>query len=450
MDLVTFLRVLLRRWDVVLPGLLLTLVTVMAAGTSVDPEYEAEGSVLLLGPSTSTSSQGAVAVNPYLSFNSSLESSAAIVAESMSSGETVRELADAGATAGYKVSHTQKTPILTVSARGPSKELVLYTADLVLQRLQEDLATRQEEAGAPAATLIRSQVLSPPRAAMHAGNRPRVMTAVGAVGLGTTIMLAFAVESLATWRNRQRQQHTPPASVGPVFAGFPYVSAEPAPHLGAEWEPAEAAQGNGWHQHPPSGPLVDVVPDTAGPSPAEDPYEAEDPYQAEDSLQGETFEEVLPHNDVPAQNAVLTQNEVPARNGNLEQQDGLVEAWWSAWERRQAGRRGAQDPMEPTAFHSAEEWTEEAPEAVNEYAATSSPREVRDVDEEGNPRLDEDLRGHVDQADNVIKGDEAESLLAWGGIEVLGGTAPVEPEAVNRRPFLPEAGGPGSADESDT
>ncbi|MDQ3932799.1 MAG: chain length determinant protein, partial [Actinomycetota bacterium] len=65
MDLVTFLRVLLRRWDVVLPGLLLTVVTVMAAGASVSPEYEAEGSVLLLGPATSTSSQGAVAVNPY-------------------------------------------------------------------------------------------------------------------------------------------------------------------------------------------------------------------------------------------------------------------------------------------------------------------------------------------------------------------------------------------------
>lgn len=329
MDLVTFLRILLRRWDVVLPGFLLTLVTTFAAGGSVTPAYEAQGSLLLFGPATGTSPRGTAPINPYLNFNSSLESTAVIIAESMSSEEIVRQLADLGATAGYEVTATQKTPILTVSARGSSEAQVRHTAQLVLQRVQDELAARQQAAGAPANTLIRSQVLSPPRVSVQAGNKSRVMAAVAVLGLGTTVLLAFAVENLAAWRQRWRQSAPPPASAATALAGTPLVTSQHAANLGAT---PEAAQGNGRQPQPPSGPLVDVLVKGAEPAPAEDRSEG------------------------------VTPDEVPPDDRSLEQQDRLVGAWWSAWERRQAGRQAAQaEHVEPTADEPAR--VEEAEEA---------------------------------------------------------------------------------------
>lgn len=430
MDLLTFLRVLLRRWDVVLPGCILTVVTVLTAGASVAPAHEAQGSLLLLGPARVEDGP----VNPYLVFNSSLGQTAVIIAEAMRSEEVVRDLADIGATAGYEVEPTEKSPILTVTARGTSREQVLNTSQLVLQRVQDDLVRRQQEAGAPADTFIRSQVLSPPRASMHSGSRPRVMAAVGALGVGLTVMLAFAVESLAAWRSRRHSPSGAPTWAGPVLADYPQVPSEPQPHFEphfeAERERVEVPESNGWHREPPSGPLVDVVVGTPGVTPAEDPIEAQ-PFEAQGAYEaqhfeagdftGATFDEGLP------------ENEVPARNGSLEQHDGLVDAWWSAWERRQAGRR-AEDPMVAPSHDPVEDWAGEAAEAGDDDAVTSSPRDMLEDDAAADPWWDEDR-------------DQAEGLLAWGGrIEVLGGTPDVEP-VTPRRPFLPRDDRDGGADQ---
>lgn len=448
MDLVTFLRVLLRRWDVVLPGFLLTVVTVLSAGANVAPEFEAEGSLLLLGPSTSTSSQGAVPVNPYLNIPSSLDSTAVIIAETMRSQETIRELANLGATADYEVEATQKTPILTVTTRGSSREQVLHTAQLVLRRAQDDLARRQQEAGAPEQAFIRSEVLTPPRASMHSGSKPRVMAAVGALGLGLTVLLAFAVENLAAWLIRRRRAETAPTSIGgaPTFAGMPFVSSEPAPHPNSA---REAAHGNGWQPHPPSGPLVDVAVDRAEPALAEDPSERvgveEVPAKDEVAANEVSAHEVSAHE--VSSHELSAQDVVPADNGTLEQQDGLVDAWWTAWERRQAGRRAAHAPLvESTAYDPEEDRAWEAEEAGNKDAAKMSPPEATDGDEEFDAMLDEDLRGTIGQAPI---NEQAERVVAWGGqIEVLGGTPRVERGTPGTWPYV--GGGDGSVDRSGT
>ncbi|MDP8931295.1 MAG: hypothetical protein M3O70_22670 [Actinomycetota bacterium] len=392
MDLVTFLRVLLRRWDVVVPGLVLTFVVVIAAGSSVSAEYEAEASLLLLGPSTSTSSQGAVAVNPYLNNPEKLDATAVIIDRSMSSEEIKRELANLGATADYELTPTEKTPILTVTARGSSRDQVLHTSQLVLERVQGDLVRRQLEAGAPEHTWIRTEILSTPQVSMNTGNKPRVMAAVGALGLGITVMLAFMVESLAAWLPRRLRAATAPT--GPTVAGFPFVPSEPAPHMSAA---GEVAQGNGWHPHPPAGPPSDVVVGPADHSSQEDPFE------------GMAVEGPRADNEVSA-------NHASTNNGSHEeQQDELVDAWWSAWERRQAVRRGTQDAA--------------TPDRVDREREPPS-----DSDGEAEPIWDEDLRDAVDQTDH------AETVVGWGDrIEVLGGPSRAQRGAPD--PWAFETGG---------
>ncbi len=307
MDFVAFLRVLLRRWVVVGAGLILTLVVTIAAGGSLGPSYEAEGSVLLLGPSTDFSSEeGSFPTNPYLYINPSVHSTALILAEFMSSDEVAGELADVGATADYEVTSTEKTPILTIAAQGAREEQVLHTARLVLQRLGDELVAQQQAAGAPAHTLIRSQVLSPPRASIHTGNKVRVMAVVGILGLGMTFMLVLVVESLAARRGRLRQLKMPLPAAGPILPPPPVPSRSPAPTAAT----SAAAGGNGFPPRPPSGPLVEVLVPTVKP----------------------------PRADEPGGSAV----EEAAASGDPEQHDG-VRSWWSAWSVRQTARQAAQE-----------------------------------------------------------------------------------------------------------
>ncbi|MFN2557379.1 MAG: hypothetical protein ABR592_11040 [Nitriliruptorales bacterium] len=420
MDFVTFLRVLLRRWDVVLPGVVLTLLTVVAAGGSVAPEYEAEGSVLLLGPSTATSSQGgAVAVNPYLNIPSSLDSTAVILAETLRSEQVMRELADLGANADYEIEPTEKTPILTVTAKGSSMEQVLHTSQLVMQRAQDDLAARQQAAGAPQETFIRSQVLRPPRGTVHSGSKPRVMAAVGAVGIGLTIMLAFAVETLAGWRRQRRQYEAPAVPLAPPAgpaSEVAFVFPKPEPQAGPE-----TAHSNGWHPHPAPGPMVDVFVDHAEPESIEDPPVAAD------------GENVLANSEVPHE---VPADEASGESGNFEQPDGLVDAWWSAWERRQAGRRDAQESGDAPGEHG-DGKPEEA--SGGDAARGSFPEVSVEDDDEAIHTLDDEDRG-VDQMESRGDGDQEEkNLAAWGGsIEVLGASANDGPF---RRSAIPPARG---------
>lgn len=343
MDFVTFLRVLQRRWVVVLAGLIITLIVIVAVGKSVGPTYEARGSVLLVGPAIDVSSErGPFPANPYLYMNPSVHSTAIVIAERMSSDEMVRELADVGATADYEVTSAEKTPILTVTARGASEVQVLHTARLVLQRMGDELVARQQAAGAPAHTLIRSQILSGPRASLHEGSKLRVMAAVSVLGLGMTLLFVLAVESLDARRGRLRQLEMPLPAPGPVPAGTTSPISSSSPTQAAAT--STAAPGNGLPLRPPSGPLVEVLVPTVKPQ------------RAEEHSGGSTVEE-------------------EADSADLEQHD-RVHSWWSAWALRQPGRLGTRDEqreqLRTIAAAPAADRSESAEETHKEQAGTSN------------------------------------------------------------------------------
>ncbi len=211
-ELMALARILLQRWYVVVPTLLLTAVAFFYVDRNVEPSYEAEGKLLLIWPSTRDKPS-----NPYLNLHESLGVAAEAAREALTRPEVASRLEEAGATALYRVKVTANPPMLTVTAEGPDSEESLHTMRLVVEELQHQLEERQRAAGAPAGLIIRSQVLSmSQQAVVRMARKVRVLVAVWVLGLAASAWLVAATESIAASRRRARSRAGPPEPEAPA------------------------------------------------------------------------------------------------------------------------------------------------------------------------------------------------------------------------------------------
>src|SRR5215510_3659011 len=128
MDLLTALKILLRRWPVVLAG--------VQVGQVVKPTYEAKATVLFKSPG---------AANPFLEFPAGLEVTADALIVVLQSPVGAKQLEAAGATANYSLERTNG-PIVEITADGPTAESADGTVDLVVQALKDQLLDYQKAA----------------------------------------------------------------------------------------------------------------------------------------------------------------------------------------------------------------------------------------------------------------------------------------------------------------
>jgi hypothetical protein len=212
-DFLSAVKIMLRRWFVVVPALLATAGGAFAMIQAVAPAYEAKGAVLMLPPAKMAGAEASdepVQINPFLDLGGSLYATADVAAQVIMSDAVARELAEDGAVAAYEVMVGQESPTLTVIATGASSEEAIRTVDLVTERVQRELAERQHDAGAPAESLITADVISAPdEAKALLGSKIRAGAGVVALGSTATVSLGFLAESIAVARRRRRQSHHP-------------------------------------------------------------------------------------------------------------------------------------------------------------------------------------------------------------------------------------------------
>jgi hypothetical protein len=205
-DFLSAVRIMLRRWYLVLPGLAATVAGTIAMVEAAPPAYEARGAVLMLPPANVASAgpDGPVQINPFLELGGSLYATADVAAQVIMSDPVARELAEDGAVAGYEVMVGQESPTLTVIATGSSAREAVETVDLVTRRVQQELASRQQAAGAPDSSLINDVISAPDEAKVLLGSKLRAGAAVAALGSTATVSLGFLAESIAVGRRRRR------------------------------------------------------------------------------------------------------------------------------------------------------------------------------------------------------------------------------------------------------
>ncbi|MFI2753389.1 hypothetical protein ACGIF2_08140 [Cellulomonas sp. P22] len=204
MEITALVAALLRRWYVVVLGLLVTAGLGFAAFTAAPPTYSAAGSVLLLPPSAAVTPGS----NQLLQLGG-LEQPASLVVAYVA-GDDVRELfAEEYPDATYDVvlDPLSRGPLIMMTVEAPTADRVMEALDGALATVPSALVSLQDQVAAPPA----SRFLSMPLAV---DNEPTTVTKatlralIAAVGVGLALTLVGAVGLDSLMLRRQRRSGT--------------------------------------------------------------------------------------------------------------------------------------------------------------------------------------------------------------------------------------------------
>jgi hypothetical protein len=220
MDFIDSLRVLGRRWRILLVGAALTLLAAGGAIILVPTNYQSAAQVVLLLPPRASSSK--IPTNPYLNLDPGLTLTASLIASSLTTKAAERSVEDAGYTSDYTIGVTPDTgPLLEVSAEDTDPIMAVKTRDEVIRRLRGELLRMQSEAGAPSRQVISMSINSAPQQADPLpGSKIRALAAIGGVGIFLTLVVAFTrdrkLQAAAIPANPVRNASPGLESTGPV------------------------------------------------------------------------------------------------------------------------------------------------------------------------------------------------------------------------------------------
>jgi len=211
LDLLTLVRIMLRRWYVVIPVALLSLLAAGATYANIEPSYQASGSVLLLNPQSGVDPDSGRA-NPYVG---NLEVAANVVTAVLGTNASRLEFRRQGQRGIYTLGAFPSSPIVGVTTVGETAKSARETTAAVMGAIDDVLAERQQQLGAPRSIFVTTQVVTPPSEPVPLnGSRIRASLAILALGLALTMGATFAVEGVIRQRaRRHRDRQHPPAPV---------------------------------------------------------------------------------------------------------------------------------------------------------------------------------------------------------------------------------------------
>lgn len=208
-------RLLLRRWYVVVVGLLATVLLCFLATRLVPTKYEATSGLLLLPP---RSTAEGVPDNPFLSLGG-LDTVSGVVARAATDRVMQQEVAKAGGTGSYTVEPDLASggPVLLITVDDVTAEGALTTLQVVSQRLPALLTSLQTSSGVKNPALIRSRELIRDDVAQPI-RKPliRALLVALAGGLAGTVLLASLVDGFMLRRSTRDE---PEADSGATVDG---------------------------------------------------------------------------------------------------------------------------------------------------------------------------------------------------------------------------------------
>lgn len=204
MDFVDALRVLGRRWLVVVLGVVLTGAAGFYAIGVVATQYQARAQYVLLLPAGATGVNNPT--NPYINLNSGLIFATTLIASDLETKDVARNLVEAGFESDFSIAQgTSGGPVLDVVVEGPDREDVLATRDELLVRFDEKLDSLQDIPGIPDQQLIFSRTNAvDPVAEVVPGAKKKALVLIAAVGMISTLVLAFVIDGLLRRRTARK------------------------------------------------------------------------------------------------------------------------------------------------------------------------------------------------------------------------------------------------------
>lgn len=208
------LRVLLRRWIVVVIGAALSLGAAAYFYMSTDPTYRAAASILLLLPPGAQDEEADG--SPFLYLPSGLDTLARVVGSGAQSTTFAEDLAARGLASTFEVTVERASPIIDIEVEGQDAENVLATRDVLVAALEDELARVQQEEEVPEVQTARSRVFAADEAAIESGgDRQRAALAAVAAGGVLTVVAALALDWILAGgpgRSGRQKPSSPPSS----------------------------------------------------------------------------------------------------------------------------------------------------------------------------------------------------------------------------------------------
>jgi len=205
MNLFDSLRVLVKRWYLTLPGVLLSLALAVGAWVTVSPTYTRTASLLLLPASSSLGDDGTG--NPYL-YMSGLSQAADVLVRAVNSQQNLDEIADQypGATVTVARDPSTITPVVAISVEMADDARSGAVLSDVIQRTNDALTQLQAQENVPASTRIGIQTLTSDQKSV-VSDKKRTTFAGGAAigGLVFSVVLIAAFDGLLSARGARRK-----------------------------------------------------------------------------------------------------------------------------------------------------------------------------------------------------------------------------------------------------
>jgi hypothetical protein len=234
MDLLSIARKVWRYKLVTVPVVLLVLCGAVYVVAVKEPVYEASSSFILINPPAPPTvediardpSLGRInADNPYTRF-SDQSVMIEVLSSTMSSESAQRGLLKAGADPRYEVAPTSSfgysSPIVKVTAQGPTPEVAVASAKLVGKALTAELTRMQQAEGVDPGYWIKAQQVEfPARAQLKASGQLRMLVGVLVLGAVLLFVVVSVANALTSLRAERRARTAPP---GAAAGGGPWPS----------------------------------------------------------------------------------------------------------------------------------------------------------------------------------------------------------------------------------
>jgi hypothetical protein len=246
MNLSEVVRALLRRWYLVVLG-------VLAAGAlgyltlqAVPPSYEARASVLLLPPGYDANDGS----NPFLALGG-LELPASVLTEYLDGDAARAVIAQEAPDATYTVEVDASTrgPVLTILVEDPTAAGALHSLDTVLASVPQALDDLQNQLNVPAGASIGSMPLAVDAEAtvVTKATMRAFVAAVGVCLLATVFGTVGVDVALRRWgaRRARRARHSTPTAADAADESTGRPAAPPA----SRPDPAPEAEAEAEHRH---------------------------------------------------------------------------------------------------------------------------------------------------------------------------------------------------------
>lgn len=202
-----WLTALLRRWPILLAGILCTMgAVVLVHGRPI--AYEACGSVVVSAPKTLTYP------NIYNNLRGSLVAATGLIVQELTSAPVQRHLMSEGLAPSYQAEvHNTGTvetpgytePLMDVCTSSYDSGLALRTSNAVIREFGTILRTRQASAHVPRKSLLTDTVIVKPGAQPVTGRPSQAYLGVGLMGLIITGVVALWSDQLVRRRKRLRK-----------------------------------------------------------------------------------------------------------------------------------------------------------------------------------------------------------------------------------------------------